>query len=128
MASFTWPARPSTKRCGAADVESGRSTHVDRLRTIRTVEQRYGVVVDPHTADGIKVALEHRDPAVPMICLETALPAKFSETIIEALGRAPERPSAFAGIESLPQRYEAHRRRCRRGQGPHCCRWRLIGR
>ena len=89
-----------------SDVESGRSTHVDRLRTIRTVEQRYGVVVDPHTADGIKVALEHRDPAVPMICLETALPAKFSETIIEALGRAPERPSAFAGIESLPQRYE----------------------
>jgi threonine synthase len=85
---------------------SGRSTHIDRLRTIRTVEQRYGVVIDPHTADGLKVALEHRDPAVPMICLETALPAKFSETIVEALGRAPDRPAAFADIESLPQRCE----------------------
>jgi threonine synthase len=83
---------------------SGRSNHIDRLRTIRTVEQRYGIVIDPHTADGLKVALEHRDPAVPMICLETALPAKFAETIVEALGRAPERPSAFADIESLPQR------------------------
>ncbi len=85
---------------------SGRSNHLDRLRTIRTVEQRYGVVIDPHTADGIKVALEHRDAAVPMICLETALPAKFSETIVEALGRAPERPSRFIDIESLPQRYQ----------------------
>jgi threonine synthase len=85
---------------------SGRSTHIDRLRTIRTVEQRYGIVIDPHTADGLKVALEHRDAAVPMICLETALPAKFSETIVEALGCAPQRPAAFADIESLPQRFE----------------------
>jgi threonine synthase len=85
---------------------SGRSTHQDRLRTIRHVEQRYGVIIDPHTADGIKVALEQRDPAVPMICLETALPAKFSATIVEALGREPPRPAAFEGIEALPQRFE----------------------
>jgi threonine synthase len=88
----------------ASGMVSGRSNHVDRVRTIRTVEQLYGVVIDPHTADGLKVALEHRDPAVPMICLETALPAKFSETIIEALGHAPERPARFVGIETLPQR------------------------
>jgi threonine synthase len=43
---------------------------------------------------------------VPMICLETALPAKFAETIVEALGRAPDRPAAFVGIEALPQRVE----------------------
>jgi threonine synthase len=88
-------------------VVSGRSTHIDRLRTIRTVEQRYGIVIDPHTADGLKVALEHLDSAVPMICLETALPAKFSATIVEALGRAPDRPAAFADIESLPQQFES---------------------
>jgi len=87
-------------------VVSGRSNHVDRLRTIRLIEQRHGVVIDPHTADGVKVALEHRDAPVPMICLETALPAKFAETIVEALGRSPERPAAFAGIENLPQRVE----------------------
>jgi threonine synthase len=91
------------RSCG---VVSGRSNHVDRLRTIRLIEQRHGVVIDPHTADGVKVALEHRDAPVPMICLETALPAKFAETIVEALGRSPERPAAFAGIENLPQRVE----------------------
>ncbi|MCU0768200.1 MAG: threonine synthase [Burkholderiaceae bacterium] len=90
----------------SSGVVSGRSTHLDRLRTIRLVEQRHGVVIDPHTADGIKVALEHRDSAVPMICLETALPAKFAATIVEAIGRPPERPSAYAGLESLPQRFE----------------------
>jgi len=97
------PFYEAVRNCGMV---SGRSNHIDRLRTIRTVEQRYGIVIDPHTADGVKVALEYRDAAVPMICLETALPAKFSETIVEALGRAPDRPAAFAGIESMPQRFE----------------------
>jgi threonine synthase len=40
-----------------------------------------------------------------MICLETALPAKFGETIREAIGRDPERPPAYAGIEERVQRY-----------------------
>lgn len=86
---------------------SGRSTHTDRIRTIRTTFERYGIIIDPHTADGIKVALEHVDRDVPMICLETALPAKFPETIVEALGREPERPAAYAGLETRPQRFEA---------------------
>jgi threonine synthase len=89
----------------ASGLVSGRSTHSDRVRTIRTIHERYGVLVDPHTADGIKVALAQRDPAVPMICLETALPAKFADTIVEAIGRAPERPAAYANLESRPQRY-----------------------
>ena len=85
---------------------SGRSTHADRLATIRSVHARHGVVIDPHTADGVKVALEQREPGVPMICLETALPAKFADTIREALGREPARPAGFEGLEGLPQRYE----------------------
>ena len=84
---------------------SGRSTHADRLATIRRVHQRYGVTVDPHTADGIKVGLERRLPDVPLLCLETALPAKFSDTIREALGREPERPAGYEGLEQLPQRF-----------------------
>ncbi len=83
---------------------SGRSTHADRLATIRAVESKYGTVIDPHTADGVKVGLEHREPGVPVVCLETALPVKFSETIREALGREPERPAEFAGLEEKPQR------------------------
>ena len=83
---------------------SGKSTHADRLRTIRQTFEKYGVMVDTHTADGLKVALEMRMPERSMVVLETALPAKFEETIIEALGRQPERPARFVGIENLPQR------------------------
>jgi threonine synthase len=84
---------------------SGRSTHADRIATIKRVWEQYKIEIDTHTADGIKVAAEHRSPGVPMICLETALPAKFEASIIEALGRAPQRPASMAGIESLPQRF-----------------------
>ena len=86
--------------------ESGKSVHADRLNTIRQVEKNYGITVDTHTADGIKVALENLQPGVPMIVLETALPAKFNETIQEALGRDAERPAGFENIEALPQRFE----------------------
>ncbi|MBL8526582.1 MAG: threonine synthase [Burkholderiales bacterium] len=85
---------------------SATSSHRDRLATIRSVYERYGVIVDTHTADGIKAGLAHRDPAVPLICLETAQPAKFAETIREALGRDPERPAAYADIESRPLRFD----------------------
>ncbi|MDO9011972.1 MAG: threonine synthase [Gallionella sp.] len=85
---------------------SGKSTHLDRLKTIRELWEEYGVMVDTHTADGLKVGLEQRRPGLPLICLETALPAKFAETIREALGREPERPVSMVGIEDLPQRVE----------------------
>ena len=85
---------------------SGKSTHFDRLKTIREMWEEYGVMIDTHTADGLKVGLEQRRPGLPLVCLETALPAKFAETIQEALGRAPERPVALDGIENLPQRCE----------------------
>jgi threonine synthase len=85
---------------------SGRSTHADRLQTIRFAQQNYKVMLDTHTADGLKVALEHRVPNVPMIVLETAQPAKFEETIREALGQQPVRPADLVGIEKLPQRVD----------------------
>ncbi|PLZ03637.1 threonine synthase [Burkholderia sp. WAC0059] len=85
---------------------SGRSTHADRIATIRDVYGRYGTMIDTHTADGVKVAREHLQPGVPMVVLETAQPVKFGESIREALRREPERPAAFAGLEDLPQRFE----------------------
>ncbi|HET7730091.1 MAG TPA: threonine synthase [Usitatibacter sp.] len=85
---------------------SGRSTHEDRIATIRMAKQKYGEVLDPHTADGLKIALRMREARYPMICLETALPVKFDETIVEALGEHAPRPAAFEGIEKLPQRFE----------------------
>ena len=85
---------------------SGKSTHADRLATIRDTHQRFAVMIDTHTADGLKVAREHLTPGVPMIVLETALPIKFAETIVEALGREPDRPAKFIGIEALPKRVQ----------------------
>ena len=85
---------------------SGRSTHQDRLATIRDLHARFNLTIDTHTADGIKVAREYGKPGVPMIVLETALPAKFNETIVEALGHDAPRPDGFEGIELLPQRFE----------------------
>ena len=76
------------------------------MNVIREAEAKYGVVIDTHTADGLKVALEQRDPNTAMVVLETALPTKFEDAIIEALGHSPERPEPLQGIEDLPQRFE----------------------
>lgn len=86
--------------------ESGNSNHTNRMQTIKQAQEKYDVVIDTHTADGLKVALEHRDVNTPMLVLETALPAKFEDAIVEALGYAPERPAALEGIEKLSQRFE----------------------
>ncbi len=83
---------------------SGKSTHANRLATIQDVFAKHGVMIDTHTADGVKVAREHLTAGIPMIVLETALPIKFAETIVEALGREPDRPAKFIGIEALPKR------------------------
>ncbi|MEN9843393.1 MAG: threonine synthase [Pseudomonadota bacterium] len=84
--------------------QSGKSTHANRLATIKDTYERFGQTIDTHTADGVKVAREHQAAGVPMIVLETALPIKFAETIQEALGHLPERPTKFNGIEDLPKR------------------------
>lgn len=83
---------------------SGKSTHDNRLATIRDTFERFGLIIDTHTADGLKVAREHALPGQTVVVLETALPIKFAETIREALGRDPERPAKFDGIEALPKR------------------------
>jgi threonine synthase len=83
---------------------SGRSTHADRLQTIRSTWEQHGFMIDPHTADALNVALENRSASQTLVVLETALPIKFSSTIVEALGREPQRPAGFEGIEALPKR------------------------
>ena len=94
------------KNVGGSGFVSGFSTHAARLDTIRRLWRDYRVMIDTHTADGVKVGLEYREPGVPLVCLETALPVKFAETIREALGCDPERPAGFENIEQLPQRFE----------------------
>ena len=85
---------------------SGKSSHADRVATIRDLYKQYDLMIDTHTADGVKVARENLTPGITMIVLETALPAKFNETIREALDCDAERPAGFENIEDLPQRFE----------------------
>jgi threonine synthase len=96
---------PYWARVASSGFVSGKSTHAERIATIRAVYEKHRVMIDPHTADGMKVGLEHREPLVPLICLETAQPAKFAATLREALGREPERPAEFRDLERLPQRF-----------------------
>jgi threonine synthase len=92
-------------RIGSFGFTSGRSTAADRLATIRAVHAGHGEVIDPHTADALKVGREHAEDGTPMIVLETALPAKFNATVREAIGIDAPRPARFAGIEDLPRRF-----------------------
>ncbi len=103
--SFDVSADPAFKDArGRYGFASGKSTHADRVATIQDSWTRHHVMIDTHTADGLKVARSHLQPGTPMIVLETALPIKFAATIVEALGREPDRPAKFAGIELLPKR------------------------
>ena len=103
----------------ASGFVSGSSTHTDRLRTIAMVHERYSVIIDPHTADGMKVALQNRDRSVPMICLETALPVKFAETIVEAIGVRAAAPAGLRRHRGAAAAVRDDRRRCRRAEGLH---------
>ena len=104
--AFDLNETPYIRRMPDFAFASGSSSHADRLATIRKVWEEYGVMIDTHTADGVKVALQHMSDDMPMVVLETAQPVKFAETIREALGREPIRPDGFEGMEDLPQHVE----------------------
>ncbi len=102
---FDLEAHPAfSQAAGKYGFDSGKSSHADRLATIKDTWERHGMMIDTHTADAVKVAKEHLQAGVPMIVLETALPIKFAATIVEATGREPDRPPKFVGIEALPKR------------------------
>ncbi len=103
---FDLAGSPAWARVQASGFVSGYSTHADRIATIRNISAKHAYVVDTHTADGIKVGLDYREPGVPLLCLETALAAKFDAAVHEAIGRSPDRPAGYENIESLPQRCE----------------------
>ncbi|HET6803045.1 MAG TPA: threonine synthase, partial [Casimicrobiaceae bacterium] len=101
---FDIAGTPIAARVASSGFVSGHSTHADRIATLRAMYAAFGVVIDPHTADGVHVGRALRTPGVSLVCLETALPVKFAGTLREALGFEPPRPSAYADLEARPQR------------------------
>ncbi len=81
-----------------------RATHAEMIATIRGVHDATGRIVDPHTAVAVKVARERMRDGETMIALETAQPAKFAETIREALGIEPPVPTGYEDLLERPQR------------------------
>ncbi|GGP21246.1 threonine synthase [Silvimonas iriomotensis] len=103
---FDLSAEDFARMRGEYGFRSDRSTHADRINSIREVFNKYGVQIDPHTADGYHAAKAHRQAGVKMVIMETALPAKFEATMQEALGSKPAMPAAVADLEKLPQRFD----------------------
>lgn len=82
---------------------SGSSSHADRLAAIGRVHSAADRLIDPHTADGVTVALRLMEPGVPTLVMETAKAAKFGETVTEALGRTQPDPPEITKLLALPQ-------------------------
>ena len=81
-----------------------RASEEETAATIRTVRKETGYLADPHTAVALAVAeKENRDPAVPMVVLSTAHPAKFPDSVEAACGVRPELPDWLAHL-SGPER------------------------
>ncbi|QJA05813.1 threonine synthase [Thermosulfurimonas marina] len=85
------------------DFLSASVTQKETLETIRDFYQETGYILDPHTAVGVRAALEFLE-ARPMICLATAHPAKFPEAVSRALGFEPPIPEALKGLSERPRR------------------------
>ncbi|NPA39855.1 MAG: threonine synthase [Thermodesulfobacteria bacterium] len=87
------------------DFVSARVTEEETLETIKEFYEKTGYVVDPHTAVGIRAVnkcLSER----PVVCLATAHPAKFPETVEKALGMPYELPLEIKRLFELPKRYQ----------------------
>jgi threonine synthase len=82
-----------------------RADEEEVAATMRAVRRETGNFVDPHTAVGIAVAeKETRDPAVPMVVLATAHPAKFPDAVEAACGERPQLPEWLSDLNQRPER------------------------
>lgn len=84
--------------------DSGCASEDETGATIRVTHAETGELLCPHSAVGVKVAAEHLDPAVPMITLATAHPAKFPDAVEAATGYRPPLPNRMADLYDRPER------------------------
>ncbi|MDI1247280.1 MAG: threonine synthase [Lacunisphaera sp.] len=80
-----------------AGFSSSRATDAEITGLIRSVHDRFGYIVDPHTA----CAFQALDPARVSVVLATAHPAKFPAAIRDAIGQEPVHP-ALEALKAQP--------------------------
>ncbi|WP_136634727.1 threonine synthase [Pseudooceanicola onchidii] len=83
---------------------SGRASEEETTATIKALRATTGEILCPHSAVGVKVAQENLDPAVPMITLATAHPAKFPDAVEAATGIRPGLPPRMADLFDRDER------------------------
>ncbi len=107
MEGFATTGRLDLSACKERVAQDFRSCSVSEEETIQTIgnfHREHGYLLDPHTAVGVKAALELRDPLRPVVCLATAHPAKFGAAVVRAIGSEPPLPPALAGLASKESR------------------------
>ncbi len=106
-------ARTGVLTVAAADLAAlaelflaGRATEEETRAAIREVWVESGRIVDPHTAVGVHVGRRLRRPGEgPLVCLATAHPAKFPETVAEAIGRHEALPPRLGDLMRREERF-----------------------
>ncbi len=84
-------------------IRSGMATEAEVLQAIRSIYNKYEIIIDPHTAVGMHVGLQYRKAGTPLIVAETAQAAKFADTIREALGFEAPVPRSYGYLEHMPE-------------------------
>jgi len=97
---YRWKA---ARRLFDSDAVDDKST----TDTIREIFEQNEYLLDPHTAIGVRAARNcRRDPAIPMITLGTAHPAKFPDSVIESgVEASPELPIHLADLFEREEQY-----------------------
>ncbi|MEI8286012.1 MAG: threonine synthase [Actinomycetes bacterium] len=88
----------------APTFRAARASDHDTLATIRSVYESTGMLIDPHTAVGVKAARDFAEDGVPMLTLATAHPAKFPDAVERATGERPTLPEHLADLFDRPER------------------------
>ncbi len=103
--AFTLP--PAALEAIRAGFTAHRASEAEVAAAIRTTREKSAYVLDPHTATGI-VAAEKAglDPAIPLVVLATAAPAKFPEAMRALAGIEAPLPPRLAHLMSDPERME----------------------
>lgn len=88
----------------APTFRAARASDHDTLATIRSVYESTGMLIDPHTAVGVKAARDFAEDGVPMLTMATAHPAKFPDAVERATGERPQLPEHLADLFDRPER------------------------
>lgn len=89
------------------DFRAIRCSDEQTLAVMRECYRDKGLLIDPHTAVGLRAASEaiKEGPETPMIIVSTAHPAKFPEAVEKATGIRPPMPERLASILKKAEHY-----------------------